>query len=97
MDFFEDKSGKMKRDIGILCNRFFPHIDLRIVLVSKLSIGSMFKFKDRIPPLLRSGLVYKYKCKVPYTSSYIGCTRRTFQTRQAEPRGISVIVKAVVL
>ena len=82
MDFFDEKSEKMKREISLLCKKFFPHIDLKIVLVNKFSLGSLFKYKDRIPPLLRSGLVYQYTCKVPCTSSYIGCTRRCFQTKR---------------
>ena len=79
----------MKNKLTSLCKKFFPHIDLKIILINKFTIGSLFKFKDRLPPMLRSGLIYKYTCKVPCTSSYVGCTSRRFQTRQAEHRGIS--------
>ena len=79
----------MKSKLSSLCKKFFPQIDLKIILTNKFTIGSLFKFKDRLPPMLRSGFIYKYNCKVPCTSSYVGCTSRRFQTRQAEHKGIS--------
>ena len=89
MNFFGKDSEIMKSKVSSLCKNFFPHLDLKIILVNKFTIGSLFRYKDRLPPMLRSGLVYKYSCKVPCTSSYVGCTSRRLQARQAEHRGFS--------
>ena len=69
---------------------YFPHIDIKLVLVSELTIGKIFSFKDAVPKGLRSRVVYNFRCvHASCTSAYIGSTVRNITTRVAEHRGIS--------
>ncbi|XP_046863266.1 uncharacterized protein LOC124457010 [Xenia sp. Carnegie-2017] len=40
-----------------LCNAAFPHINVRFVFRSSRRLSSFFPFKDRVPKLLRSGVM----------------------------------------
>ena len=48
----------------------------------------MFRFKDRVPFLLSSNLVYKYTCP-QCNEAYVGETSRHLKTRIAEHKGVS--------
>ena len=48
----------------------------------------MVRFKDRIPDLLKSNVVYKYEC-AQCDASYVGETTRHLRTRVAEHKGVS--------
>ena len=54
------------------------------------NIGYYFKFKDRVPDCLQSGVVYKYKCG-RCNSSYIGKTFRHLVKRIEEHTSISAL------
>ena len=50
----------------------------------------LFKFKDTLPTLMRSSVVYQYTCPDCLSGmSYIGCTNRMLRTRVCEHLGIS--------
>ena len=54
-----------------------------------MSVGSFFKYKDQVPSLLLSNVVYQYKCR-QCDSTYVGESIRHFATRIAEHKGVSV-------
>ena len=88
LPYFETQSEKMKSELSILLHKFFPVVDLHIILVNNFQIGSFFNFKDKLPLALRSSLVYKFsyaRC----ASEYVGSTIRTLHTRVAECAGRS--------
>ena len=67
-----------------------PQLDVKLILVNPLTIGSIFRFKDSLPKGLCSSLVYKFSCvKNNCTSEYYGLTTRRLTTRVAEHRGVS--------
>ena len=57
--------------------------NLKIVLTSPV-----FTFKDKLPKMLLSGLVYKYECG-GCNATYYGNTKRHFKVRICEHLGIS--------
>ena len=89
MPFFGQQSEKMKKELLNLFGDFFPHIHLQISLTNKLTIGSFFRFKDRLPFDLQSSVVYLYSCAHCASGSYVGSTIRATHMRIAEHRGRS--------
>jgi hypothetical protein len=65
-----------------------PLANIRIVFSTPPGIGSLFKFKDKIPEDLRTNLVYEYKCPA-CSAGYVGSTTRHFRSRILEHQGIS--------
>ena len=61
---------------------------LQIVFKSQRKLASVFRFKDRLPYDLVSGVVYKYTCG-SCKSSYYGETDRHLKVRSGEHIGIS--------
>ena len=61
---------------------------LQIVFKSQRNFANVFRFKDRLPVDLVSGVVYKYACG-RCNSSYYGETDRHLKDRSREHIGIS--------
>ena len=61
---------------------------LQIVFNSQRKLSSVFRFKDRLPFDLVSGVVYKYTCG-RCNSTYYGETDRHLKVRSGEHIGIS--------
>ena len=88
LPYFGSQSDKLKRELSSLLSNFFYNTEFHIILVNKFSIGSFFNFKDKLPKLMQSSLIYKYCCgKCP--SEYVGLTSRTLHQRVAEHCGRS--------
>ena len=68
---------------------FFPQINLKIVFKNGNSVSSFFSFKDTVPSLLRSNIMYRYSC-AQCPATYYGETTRHMCTRIAEHKGLSV-------
>ena len=49
LPYFGVQSGKLKDELCTLIRKFYPHININVVLVNNFTIGSFFKYKDRIP------------------------------------------------
>ena len=62
--------------------------NLKIVFTSPVRVKSFFTFKDKLPKMLLSGLVYQYKCG-GCNATYYGKTKRHFKFRICEHLGIS--------
>ena len=89
LPFNGQQSEKMKEEIEKLINVCFPQIDLHIVLTNSFTLGSLFKFKERLPTNLLSSVVYKYSCAQCAFGTYVGSTTRATHMRIAEHRGRS--------
>ena len=66
--------------------RYYPQVDTVFRKVENL--GSVFRYKDALPEVCSSCLVYKYTCD-GCNAFYIGKTERSFWIRICEHRGIS--------
>ena len=88
LPYFGHTSVQMKIYLCNLISEYFPHIDPKIILVNKFKISTFFSFKDSLPSVLRSGVVYKYRC-ANCASAYVGSTIRSLHTRICEHKGLS--------
>ena len=84
----EFSNHEVKVQLSKLVHRFYPQLNLVLIFKNNFSVGSFFKFKDTIPRMLCSSVVYKFSC-AQCNATYCGETVRHLQTRIAEHRGIS--------
>ena len=82
-------SERLRREIMCAVGRYYPQIDLKLIFTNKLSVGSLFKYKESLPASLRSGVIYSYQCAL-CNECYTGSTTRQLQCRIAEHMGRSV-------
>ena len=90
LPFTGSHSLQIPNQITRLCNAAYPHLNIRFVFRSSTRISSFFPFKDIVPKLMRSGVVYLFKCRC-CSASYVGQTTRHLHTRISEHLGISPI------
>ena len=66
----------MKFKLIVLINKFYPQVNSNIVF-SKNTIQNFFKFKDIIPVVVKSNVVYRFIC-THCSASYVGVTTSHF-------------------
>ena len=69
--------------------KFMPGLDLKLIPRNPLTLGSLFKFKDKLPPLMQSLVIYRYTCPRCNRGTYIGSTKRLLKVRIDSHRGVS--------
>ena len=89
LPFFGAQSEKLKTEILDTLAKFYPQLDLKIILSNTYTIGSLFNYKDKIPMTLRSSVIYKYSCALCASGTYVGLTTRALHMRIAEHQGRS--------
>ena len=86
--------GKLSLQIRTRINRIMknklPYCNVQFVFQTKCKISNFFTFKDKIPLVLRSGIVYKFQCG-SCNATYYGKTKRHFKVRMCEHLGISAL------
>ena len=82
-------SERLRTEILNVVSKYYPQIDLKLIFTNKLSVGSLFKYKESLPTLLCSGVIYTYQCAL-CNECYTGSTTRQLQCRIAEHMGRSV-------
>jgi len=88
LPFLGNTSLSIRTQLQNLFRSKFPQCKLRIIFKASVRLSSLFKFKDQIPKLLQSGLVYRFKCS-GCNATYYGKTKRHFKVRMCEHLGIS--------
>ena len=88
LPYFGPYSERMKIELHKLLNKYFSDFYPRIILVNKFTISSFFKYKDTLPLMSRSSVIYKYVCS-DCEAEYVGVTSRALHMRVAEHRGRS--------
>ena len=78
-----------RRKCMSIIQKGFPALNLKIIPRNPLTIGSLFRVKDRLSPLLSSSVVYKYTCPRCDHGIYVGCTKRLLKVRIDSHRGVS--------
>ncbi|CAF1424651.1 unnamed protein product [Adineta steineri] len=78
--YFGPISQTYGKRLSQLVSQHYPLKQIRIVYDAKDRIGTGFSTKDKIPKLLKSGVVYKAECP-RCNQSYIGKTYRHLKTR----------------
>ena len=90
LPFTGSHSLQIRNQITRLCNAAYSHLNIRFVFPSSTRILSFFPFKDKVPKLMRSGVVYLFKCRC-CSASYVSQTTRHLHIRISEHLGISPI------
>ena len=86
--YFGPQSEKLKIELQTLFTKFFPTLNIKLIFTNKFTISSFFRFKDSLPPMSRSSVVYKYGCPL-CGDQYVGSTSRTLFVRASEHGGRS--------
>ena len=89
LPFYGTYSYVMKRKLSQLFRKYYPEISLRVIMTNTNTIGKLFQFKDRLPDILCSRIVYKYSCG-DCGATYVGKSQRHLHTRIAEHKGLSI-------
>ena len=86
--------GKLSLQIRTRINRIMknklPNCNVQFVFQTNCKISNFFTFKDKIPSVVRSGIVYKFQCG-SCNATYYGKTKRHFKVRMCEHLGISAL------
>ena len=88
LPFLESTSFQIREKLQRLFSDKLTSRNLKIVFTSPVRVKSFFTFKDKLPKMLLSGLVYQYKCG-GCNATYYGKTKRHFKVRICEHLGIS--------
>ena len=89
LPFYGPDSIILKKKLSKLLSKFYPQINLQCLFKNNCTIGSYFKFKDKLPEEMCSSLIYQYNCD-ECNSSYIGKTIRQLKVRIYEHKGFSL-------
>ena len=90
MPFLGTTSLRTKNRLIFKFRDLVPFSKLRIIFKSSRRLSSCFSFKDKIPKSLMSGVIYKFTC-AGCNFSYIGSTKRFWETRLEEHLHISAL------
>ena len=86
---FINKASSIKLDLSRVLTKLYPFVEFRFIFKNPLTIGSLFKFKDPLPELMRSNCIYLYTCPNCKSGTYVGCSKRLLKVRIDSHRGIS--------
>ena len=95
LPFLGSTSFQIRKKLQKLFSDKLTSCNLKIVFTSPVRVKSFFTFKDKLPKMLLSGLVYQYKCG-GCNATYHGKTKRHFKVRICEHLGISHLTEKKV-
>ena len=90
LPFLGSVSWKIRNDLLRSLETNVPFCKLKIIFKTSKRLSSCFNFKDRFPKSLVSDVIYKYTCAT-CNRSYIGATKRYWETRLEEHLHISAL------
>ena len=90
--FTKRVENKIKQSI----KQHLPNVKINFIYRASSRLRTLLSFKDKIPPHLTSGVVYKYTCS-RCKSTYIGETIRHAKRRFCEHIGVSALSNQPVL
>ena len=88
LPFLGRYSLQVKTKLIRLLKQCYPTVKLKVIFNSPKRLASYFRFKDRLPILMCSSVVYSYKCPGCH-ALYYGKTTRNLVTRCREHLGIN--------
>ena len=87
LPFLGSTSFQIRKKLQKLFSDKLTSCNLKIVFTSTVRVKIFFTFKDKLPKMLLSGLVYQYMCG-DCNATYYGKTKRHFKVRICEHLGI---------
>ena len=88
LPYYGYSSFKVRKELSKLFNLVYPQVAFRFTFTNSYTIGSFFRYKDRIPKALCSNIVYKFSCSC-CNARYIGSSTRSLKIRVLEHKGLS--------
>ena len=88
LPFLGSTSFEIRKKLQNLFSDKLTYCNLKIVFTSTVRVKSFFTFKDKLPKMLLSGLVYQYRCG-GCNATYYGKAKCHFKVRICEHSGIS--------
>ena len=88
LPYIGKQSQELKDEMLKLIRDFFPHISPNFYFRCYRRLGGSFNLKDRPAIMMRSDVIYAYKCD-SCPQSYIGSTSVNLFIRSAQHRGVS--------
>ena len=76
-----NQTTSIKKDLTSHLTRLYPYVQFHFIFKNPFTLGNLYKFKDGIPKLFRSGIVYKFECPRGILGTYIGCSSRILRVR----------------
>ena len=76
-------------EIYKLISQYIPAVDLKLIPTNPLTIGSLFRLKEKLDPLMTSGVVYLFNCPKCNMGKYVGSSRRLLKVRISSHMGVS--------
>ena len=88
LPFFGPQTDRLKNELDSMFTKYFPTIKFKPIFVNNYTVSSFFRFKDSLPIMSRSSVVYLFLC--PHCGDrYVGSTSRTLFVRTSEHEGRS--------
>ena len=78
-----------KRELSRFLSLQYPYVEFRFVFKNPLTIGSLFHFKDSLPDLISSFIIYLFTCPDCNSGKYIGASNRILKVRIDCHKGVS--------
>ena len=79
----------IKKELIQLLENNYSYAKFHFIFKNPLTISSLFKFKDSLPELMRSSVIYQFSCPKCNLGNYVGCTNRLLKVRIDSHRGVS--------
>ena len=89
LPYIGNQTSIIKKNLESSLSILYPYVQFRFIFKNPLTIGSLFRFKDTLPELMRSRVIYRYVCSKCNFGTYIGCTNRLLKVRIDSHRGVS--------
>ena len=78
----------IRKEFFTLLHNDIPNVTFRFIFVNTNTIGSIFRYKDRLSDLLCSNIVYGFNCP-SCKAGCVGSTSRNLKLRMCELKSIS--------
>jgi hypothetical protein len=88
LPFIGSLTSQLNKNILTVLETTFPQCQFILINYNSLSIHTFFRHKESIPMLLRSSLIYLFKC-ASCNAAYVGQTGLQLKMRIAKHRGVS--------
>ena len=100
LPFLGNRSFRIRNNINKLIKDHYRDIQVQFIFKSTKRVSSLFRYKDRIPTLVCSNVVYKFSCS-GCNATYYGKTNRNLLIRCNEHLGINrngheIVIKPVI-
>jgi hypothetical protein len=83
------KTTYLQKELTRMLSKLYPSLDVKLIFCNPYRIGTLFKFKDALVPLMRSNVVYLFNCPTCDVGKYIGCTTKLLKVRVSNHMGVS--------